>query len=395
MPQAPPTPTPGGRAPGRVLVASSALSWGLQVALLSPALALLLVRVFGATAGEVGWVLAAYNASGFVASLVIPVRADRRGDYVRPMLLCGLLMLALAGVLAVTTSLGIVLVALVVLGGPGTVGTTLLFAHVRHSGASPSDVVNTRAVFSVAWVAGPPVAALLVGAFGDRAIPAAVGVVALLSIATTAAMIRARGATAGGGDQAPVDLDRAPTSRAAVGLVMGAFVLLQATNATAVAVLALYVTESVGLAVIWAGVALGVAAALEVPALLVMARLGRRYSSLGLIASGCLAGTAYYGGVALVTGPALLLALQVLNAWFIAAVAGTGLTLFQEIIPRPGLASGLYLNTFRVGSILTGPIIVLGASTAAGYRGVFAGCAVLTLVAVGVLTAARRLPPAR
>ncbi len=338
--------------------------------------------------------LAAYNTSGFVASLVIPVRADRRADYVRPMLACGLLMLALAGVLAVTTSLGVVLVALVMLGGPGTVGTTLLFAHVRQSGASPSDVVNTRAVFSVAWVAGPPVAALLVGAFGDRAIPAAVAAVALANITTTTVMLRAGTVSRDGPEGQPVDPDHAALSRSAVWLVVAAFVLLQATNATAVAVMALYVTQSIGLAVIWAGVALGVAAALEVPALLVTARLARRYSSLGLIASGCLAGAAYYGGVALVTGPALLLALQVLNAWFIAAVSGTGLTLFQEIIPRPGLASGLYLNTFRVGSILTGPIIVLGAATPAGYRGVFVGCGALTVVSFLVLTLVRRLTPA-
>ena len=379
---------PGG---GRLLVASSALSWGLQIAVLSPALALLLVRVYGASASEVGWVLAAYNTSGFVASLVIPVRADRRADYVRPMLGCGLLMLALALVLALTTSLGVVLAALVVLGGPGTVGTTLLFAHVRHAGASPSDVVNTRAVFSVAWVAGPPVAALLVGAFGERAIPAALGAMALLNVATTAVMIRARAAAGDASLETRTEPEHSPMRRSAVWLVVAAFVLLQATNATAVAVMALYVTESIGLAVIWAGIALGVAAALEVPALLILARLARRHSSLGLIASGCLAGTAYYAGVALVTAPALLLALQVLNAWFIAAVAGTGLTLFQEIIPRPGLASGLYLNTFRVGSILTGPIIVLGASTPAGYRGIFAGCAVLTLVSVLVLVGARRV----
>ena len=88
---------------------------------------------------------------------------------------------------------------------------------------------------------------------------------------------------------------------------------------------------------------------LEVPALLVMARLNRRYSSLRLIASGGLAGAGYYAALSVIHSPLLLLGLQVLNAWFIAAVADTGLALFQQIIPRPGLTSGLYLNTFRVG----------------------------------------------
>jgi len=30
-------------------------------------------------------------------------------------------------------------------------------------------------------------------------------------------------------------------------------------------------------------------------------------------------------------------------------VAGVGLTLFQQIIPRPGLASGLFANAARLG----------------------------------------------
>jgi SET family sugar efflux transporter-like MFS transporter len=56
----------------RLLIPSAALLWGLQFAFLNPALALLLVALFDATAAEVGWVLAVYNASGFVASLVLP-----------------------------------------------------------------------------------------------------------------------------------------------------------------------------------------------------------------------------------------------------------------------------------------------------------------------------------
>jgi MFS transporter, SET family, sugar efflux transporter len=54
---------------------------GLQFAFLNPAQALLLVTLFHATAAEVGWVIAVYNASGFLASLVLPAYADRRQDY--------------------------------------------------------------------------------------------------------------------------------------------------------------------------------------------------------------------------------------------------------------------------------------------------------------------------
>jgi hypothetical protein len=141
----------------RLLVPSSALLWGLQLAFLSPALALILVNLYGATTAEVGWVLGIYNASGFVASLLLPAYADKKHDYLGPMLVCGALTLLLAVVLALVTSLPIATIALVVIGGPAGVGSSMLYAHLRHSGARPADIVNTRAIVSVAWVAGPPV----------------------------------------------------------------------------------------------------------------------------------------------------------------------------------------------------------------------------------------------
>ncbi len=178
----------------RLLIPSAALLWGLQFAFLNPALALLLVALFDATAAEVGWVLAVYNASGFVASLVLPTYADRKGNYLWPMLACGVLTLALAVLLFFTTSLPIAVIGLLVLGGPAGVGSSLLFAYLKYSGARPSDVVNTRAIVSVAWVAGPPLATLIIGTFGNRAVLLAIAAVAVLNIATTAAMIAVRSA---------------------------------------------------------------------------------------------------------------------------------------------------------------------------------------------------------
>jgi len=263
----------------RLLVPSAALLWGLQFAFLNPALALLLVALFDASPGEVGWVLALYNGSGFVASLVLPTYADRRRDYLGPMLACGFLTLALAALLAASTSLPVALAGLLALGGPASVGSTLLFAHLRHSGATPSDVVNTRAIISFAWVAGPFLATLVIGAFGNRAILLVIAAVAVLNIATTAAMLGERSAGRAGpeatDDAAGPDV---PMPKSGVALIVAAFVALQATNAAAVSVMSLFVTRTLGLDVIWAGVTLGVAAALEIPALLAVGRLSRRYS---------------------------------------------------------------------------------------------------------------------
>ncbi len=310
----------------RSLVPAAALCWGLQFALLNPALALLLVALLHATAGEVGWVLAIYNASGFIASLAIPAYADRRQEYLRPLLFCALLTVALAGVLAVATTLPTAVVGLVLLGGPAGVGVTLLFAHIKHSGTDASAVMRTRAVVSFAWVAGPPLATLIIGRFGATAVLIALAAVAGLNVASTLAMLAAR--TRSREVAAPpvrAADDGPPMSRGRVITVTIVFIILQATNSAVVSVMGLFVTETLKLAVMWSGAALGVAAALEIPALLVIGWLSRRFSDLTILASGCLAGVAYYAAMAAVTGPVLLLAVQLLNAWFFAVVAGTGL----------------------------------------------------------------------
>jgi SET family sugar efflux transporter-like MFS transporter len=147
-----------------------------------------------------------------------------------------------------------------------------------------------------------------------------------------------------------------------------------------------------GEGLIWAGIALGASAALEIPALLIIARLNRKYSGKALIASGCLAGFAYYAGMTLVADPITLIGLQLLHAWFFGVVAGVGLTLFQQIIPRPGLASGLFTNTRRLGAIASGPIIAVGSMTALGYQGVFAVCAILTAAALIIIELSSRIP---
>ena len=380
----------------RLLVPTSALMWGLQMAFLSPALALILVNLYGATTAEVGWVLSIYNASGFVASLVLPAYADRKGQYLRLMLVCGALTALLAAVLAMATTLPAAAIALVVIGGPAGVGSSMLFAHLRHSGARTADIVNTRAIVSVAWVAGPPLATFIIGWFGDRAILLAIAAVAVLNMATTAAMMaqhRAQRAAEAVGS-APVPPPRveeeSPVGRLGTGLIMGAFILLQAANATAMTIMTVYVTQTLELDVLWAGIALGVAAAIEVPALLLMGRLSVRFSHLRLIAAGCLSGIAYYVGLALVSGPVLLIALQLLNALAFAAIAGIGLPLFQQMIPRPGLATGLYLNTRRLGAIVSGPIIAVGSLTVLGQRGIFVTCAAVTLVGLVVIAIASR-----
>jgi SET family sugar efflux transporter-like MFS transporter len=60
------------------------------------------------------------------------------------------------------------------------------------------------------------------------------------------------------------------------------------------------------------------------------------------------------------------------------------------MIPRPGLSTGLYMNTRRVGSIVSGPIIAIGSLTVIGQRGIFLTCAALTLIGLLIIAISSR-----
>jgi MFS transporter, SET family, sugar efflux transporter len=135
---------------------------------------------------------------------------------------------------------------------------------------------------------------------------------------------------------------------------------------------------------------------LEILALLLLGRLTDRVPGTLLVMFGALAGMIYNLAMAGLQGPVLLIGVQVLNALFVAGVAGVGLTLFQGVVLRPGLASGLFMNTTRIGAILSGLLISVAGFPGLGYPAVFvAGAAVTAVGAVLVWLAGRlRRPPA-
>jgi MFS transporter, SET family, sugar efflux transporter len=60
------------------------------------------------------------------------------------------------------------------------------------------------------------------------------------------------------------------------------------------------------------------------------------------------------------------------------------------MIPRPGLSTGLYMNTRRLGAIVSGPLIAIGSLTVLGQRGIFLTSAVLTLISLAIIAVANR-----
>ena len=375
--------------PLRLLTPSAALLWGLQYALLNPALALLLVSVYGATASEVGWILGLYGAAAFLASVIIPRYAARRPDSLRLVLLAGCLTLLLAIVLGLVGSLPVAVIALIVLGGPAAVGSTLLYAHLRRSGVGPTQLSRLDALVCLAWVIGPPLATLIIGVFGPRSVVVALAFVAVLNIATTMFVMQLR--PTGPEDPSAPTEKRAPPLRSVTAVIMAGSVTLQASAAAAMSIMILFVVETLRLDIVWAGVALGLAAVAELLAMLVISGLRGRVSQHRVVVSGCLAGVLYGAGMTLVQGPQMLLVLQILDGWFIAALSGVGLLHVRQNDRRSESGGALHDLTRRIGSVVAGPVIALSAVSSLGYRGVFLGCVVLSMTGLGCVLAASLL----
>jgi SET family sugar efflux transporter-like MFS transporter len=234
-----------------------------------------------------------------------------------------------------------------------------------------TGISSLRSLLSLAWVAGPPLAAYLIGAIDFRGLFL---VAAAMHLVILPALIRLRG-TAGGrpasGDapaddgtrtDLPADLPGGHLLRTSA-----AFVLLQCAGTLGVMSLPLFVSTDLAGDVGDAGLILGLCAALEIPLMLLFGALAVRWSLRGLVLLGSAFGVTYFAAMTLTGAVWHIAAAQVLNACFIAAVTGLGISYFQNLMPtRLGRATTMFTNTHRVSAMLAG--LVFGVVQVVGYR---------------------------
>ena len=78
-----------------------------------------------------------------------------------------------------------------------------------------------------------------------------------------------------------------------------------------------------------AGIMMGTAAGLEIPTMLIAGYYAKRFGKRFLMRIAAVAGLLFYVGMLTVHTPALLLALQLLNAIYIGILAGIGMLYFR------------------------------------------------------------------
>jgi SET family sugar efflux transporter-like MFS transporter len=371
------------------------LAVGISTALFHPFLALFLSAEVKAGPVKVTTFLVAAPLAGVIAAWVIGRLSDRRA--IRRALLIGAALAGVAGsaVAAVVRDywvlLGLAVTAFALAGSlfPQTFAYARQVLQQHDPGRAAMGISSLRTVFSVAWVAGPPLAAALLSAGGFRYMYGTAAVMYLLAALVAIIWLEPLGPVPVADPAVRADAPHS-SSRASLILLAVGFTLLQCPLTLGAQTLPLYVSEVLGGRVSAAGLLLGLCAALEIPLMLAFGALTTRIPIRALILGGAVCGVAYYAIATAVTSVGPLYPAQIVNALFIASVTGLGISYVQDLLPaEPGRATTLFTNTFPIGSMLAGPLFGLAQNF--GFRWAYAICTALCLAGLVVLVIVPRL----
>ena len=337
---------------------------GLATSFVGPYLALFLTREVHAGPVRTSAFLIVAPLSGVVVSSLIGRLSDRRPIRRRLIIggaLAGLVGAALTAVLRDYWAVLAVTVTVTAIAGslfPQSFAyARQVLAHLD-PGRAAFATSTLRTLFSVAWVGGPPVAALVLadrGFRGTYALAAVMYLVAAIVVIVGLPEVPAPAAVSVEVEQA----DPGP-GRLMLFLTVAGFTLMQTAQILNVQAMSLYVENDLGGSIRQAGLVLGLCAALEIPLMLGLGALATRVPLRRLILFGALCAVGYQAVATSATTVPVLAVAQVLQAVVIATVSGLSLSYVQDLLPRhPGRATTMVSNTFAAGSVLAAPLFGL------------------------------------
>ncbi|ANI84530.1 sugar efflux transporter [Kosakonia oryzae] len=361
-----------------------AFMMGVAGAVQAPTLSLFLSREVGAQPFWIGLFYTVNAVAGILVSLWLAKRSDNQGDRRKLILFCCLMAVGNALLFAFNRHYLTLITCGVLLASLANTAMPQLFALAReYADSSAREVVMfssvMRAQLSLAWVIGPPLAFMLALNYGFTAmftIAAGLFVVSLVMIAfwlpsvpRVAQPAVAVTEVSGWGDKN-------------VRMLFIASTLMWTCNTMYIIDMPLWISQELGLPDKLAGILMGTAAGLEIPAMILagyfVKRLGKRRMMLAAVA----AGVVFYLGLIFFHSQTALLVLQLFNAIFIGIVAGIGMLWFQDLMPgRAGSATTLFTNSISTGVILAG--VIQGALAQSFSHGaVYVGIAAISVAAL-------------
>ena len=353
---------------------------GLATALVNPFLSVFVTRELAVGPVRLAVFLLLTSTAALAVSTALGWLSDVRLSR-RSLLVAGSVAAACAyGLFAVLRDYEWLLAVSMTLAAVGSTVIPQLFAQARESlrDEGALAISSLRMLFSVAWVVGPPVAALLLDRAGFDGLFAVVAVVYVL---TALLAVRIESAT-----PTPRERQEPRGSVFSANVVVAtlAMVALQTASTLGLLALPLLITGELHASMGTVGLTVGLAAALEIPLMPAFGALAGRIRHRWLVAGGAVAGIGYYAAVAVAEQTWLIMAAQLLSAVFVAAIMGVGISFFQDIMPnRVGSATTLYSNTSKISAMVAGPL--LGIAQVWGFRSVFTVSAALCAVGLVLL----------
>lgn len=345
-----------------------AFMMGIAGALQAPTLSLFLSREVGEEPFRVGLFYTVNAIAGILNSLLLAKRSDRQGDRRRLIMFCCLMAVGNALLFAFNRHYLTLITCGVLLASLANTAMPQLFALAReYADNSAREVVMfssvMRAQLSLAWVIGPPLAFMLALNYGFTTMFIIAAGIFLISLMLIALMLPS---VARVEQPAAVAITQVSGwQRKSVRMLFIASTLMWTCNTMYIIDMPLWISHDLGLPDKLAGILMGTAAGLEIPAMIIAGYYVKRFGKRKMMIVATAAGVLFYGGLIFFHSQQALLLLQAFNAIFIGIVAGIGMLWFQDLMPgRAGSATTLFTNSISTGVILAG---VLQGALAQGY----------------------------
>ncbi|HEB1450461.1 TPA: sugar efflux transporter [Escherichia albertii] len=334
---------------------------GIAGALQTPTLSIFLADELKARPIMVGFFFTGNAIMGILVSQFLARHSDKQGNRKLLILLCCLFGVMACTLFAWNRNYFILLSTGILLSSFASTANPQMFALAReHADMNGRETVMfstfLRAQISLAWVIGPPLAYELAMGFSFKVmyLTAAIafvlcGLIVWLFLASIQKSIPAT--------TRPVDMSATSHSRRDTWLLFVVCTMMWGANNLYIINMPLFIIDELHFTDRLAGEMIGIAAGLEIPAMLIagyfIKRIGKRFLMLIAIVSGI----CFYASVLMATTPTVELELQILNAIFLGILCGIGMLYFQDLIPEKiGFATTLYANTSRVGWIIAGSL---------------------------------------
>ncbi|WP_312455225.1 sugar efflux transporter [Pseudescherichia sp.] len=366
-----------------------AFMMGIAGALQAPTLSLFLSREVGAEPFWVGLFYTVNAIAGILVSLWLAKRSDSQGDRRKLIMFCCVMAVGNALLFAFNRHYLTLITCGVLLASLANTAMPQLFALAReYADSSAREVVMfssvMRAQLSLAWVIGPPLAFMLALNYGFTAMFSIAAGIFIISFALIALILPSVARV-----EQPADVAVTQISGWRDGNVRKLFIastLMWTCNTMYIIDMPLWISGDLGLPDRLAGILMGTAAGLEIPAMILAGYYVKRFGKRRMMTLAVAAGVLFYIGLLFFHSEHALLLLQLFNAVFIGIVAGIGMLWFQDLMPgRAGSATTLFTNSISTGVILAG--VIQGAlAQSYGHGAVYWVIAGISLLTLGLTT---------